>query len=321
MYAPLNIKTCNSLLKSMIKIEDLVKTAFENHIEALTITDNNMYGVLDFYKACQKYNIKPIIGLELSLPEIVILYAQNYEGYKNLIKLTTIKSGKKLTIDDLSEYSSNLVCLVPYESRKLYNELTKLYKHIFITYKDEQQKSKIKASNILYMNEILCINKEDEKYLKYLKAIKEGIKVNEVKENFINVSLLPLPNQDKNNELLVSLCDVKIKTHQDLLPVFNKNQDAYTELKKACIEGMKKIFGSKAPKKYAIRLKHELEIINKMGFCDYFLIVSDYIKYAKNKGILVILSNSCFNLMAYFLGALVPNIFFIPSMHAFCNSV
>ena len=104
MHAPLNIKTCNSLLKSMIKIEDLVKTAFENHIEALTITDNNMYGVLDFYKACQKYNIKPIIGLELSLPEIVILYAQNYEGYKNLIKLTTIKSEKKLTIDDLSEY-------------------------------------------------------------------------------------------------------------------------------------------------------------------------------------------------------------------------
>ena len=287
MHAPLNIKTCNSLLKSMIKIEDLVKIASKNNIEALTITDDNMYGVLDFYKACQKYNIKPIIGLEVSLPEIVILYAQNYEGYKNLMKLTTIKSEKNLTIDDLSEYSSNIICLVPYESRKLYNELKKLYKYIFITYKDEQQKSKIKASNILYMNEILCINKEDEKYLKYLKAIKEGIKVNEVKENFINVSLLPLPNQDKNNELLVSLCDVKIKTHQDLLPVFNINKDAYTELKKACIEGMKKIFGNEAPKKYAIRLKHELEIINKMGFCDYFLIVSDYIKYAKNKGILV----------------------------------
>lgn len=287
MHAPLNIKTCNSLLKSMIKIEDLVKTASENKIEALTITDDNMYGVLDFYKACQKYQIKPIIGLEISLPEIVILYAENYDGYKNLMKLTTIKSEKKLTTTDLSKYSSDLICLVPYESRTLYNELTKLYKHIFITYKNEQQKSKIKANNILYMNEILCINKEDEKYLKYLKAIKEGIKVNEVKETFENVSLLPLKKLDKNNEILVNLCDVKIKTHQDLLPVFNKEHDAYSELKKACIEGMKKIFGSKAPKKYAIRLKHELEIINKMGFCDYFLIVSDYIKYAKSKGILV----------------------------------
>ena len=101
MYAPLNIKTCNSLLKSMIKIEDLVKAAKENNIQALTITDNNMYGVLDFYKACTQNNIKPIIGLEVSIPEKIIFYAMNYEGYKNLMKLTTIKSEKELTIDDL----------------------------------------------------------------------------------------------------------------------------------------------------------------------------------------------------------------------------
>ena len=57
MYAPLNIKTCNSLLTSMIKINDLVVFASKQGIQALTITDNNMYGVLDFYKACQKYKI------------------------------------------------------------------------------------------------------------------------------------------------------------------------------------------------------------------------------------------------------------------------
>ena len=287
MYAPLNIKTCNSLLKSMININDLVKVAHENNIQALTITDDNMYGVLDFYKACTKHNIKPIIGLEISLPEKIIFYAMNYEGYKNLMKLTTLKSEKKLTIDDLSKYSSDLICLVPYESRNIYNELKKLYKYIFITYKNNEQKSKIKATNILYMNEILCINKEDEKYLKYLKAIKDGKKVNEIDEIFTNVSLLPLEKPSKNNELLVSLCDVQIKTHQDLLPVFNKDKDAYEELKKACIEGMKNIFGASAPRKYAVRLKHELEIINKMGFCDYFLIVADYIKFAKTNGILV----------------------------------
>ena len=287
MYTPLNIKTCNSLLKSMIKIEDLIKAAKENNIQALTITDNNMYGVLDFYKSCTQNNIKPIIGLEVSIPEKIIFYAMNYEGYKNLMKLTTIKSEKELTIDDLFNHSSNLICLVPYESRNIYNELKKIYKYIFITYKNDEQKSKIKANNILYMDEILCINKEDEQYLKYLKAIKEGKKVNEITENFTNVSLLPIKETSKNNELLVSLCNVKIKTHQDLLPVFDPNKNAYDELKKACIKGMKNIFGSSAPRKYATRLKHELEIINKMGFCNYFLIVSDYIRFAKEKGILV----------------------------------
>ena len=158
MYAPLNIKTCNSLLKSMIKIDELVKIAKENNIEALTITDDNMYGVLDFYKACQKYNIKPIIGLEITLPEKIILYAMNYDGYKNLMKITTKKSENQITIDILANNSKGLICLVPYESRILYNELKKIYKYIFITYKNQEQKQKIKANNILYMNEILCKN-------------------------------------------------------------------------------------------------------------------------------------------------------------------
>ena len=120
MYAPLNIKTCNSLLKSMIKIDELVKIAKENNIEALTISDDNMYGVLDFYKACQKYNIKPIIGLEITLPEKIILYAMNYDGYKNLMKITTKKSENQITIDILANNSKGLICLVPYENRIIY---------------------------------------------------------------------------------------------------------------------------------------------------------------------------------------------------------
>ena len=43
----------------------------------------------------------------------------------------------------------------------------------------------------------------------------------------------------------------------------------------------------KIQKKYLDRIKYELDIINKMGFCDYFLIVYDYVKYAKDNGILV----------------------------------
>ena len=136
------------------------------------------------------------------------------------------------------------------------------------------------------MNEILCIKKEDEKYLKYLKAIKEGVSVKEIEE-IQNKSLFSLEKDSKNNELIVSLCNLEIKKHQDLRPVYDDNKDAYTELKKECIKGMKRIFGSAAPKKYALRLKHELEIINKMGFCNYFLIVADYINYAKTHNILV----------------------------------
>ena len=52
IYTPLGIKTEYSLLNSMIKINDLVKFAKENHIKSLSITDDNMCGVMEFYKAC-----------------------------------------------------------------------------------------------------------------------------------------------------------------------------------------------------------------------------------------------------------------------------
>lgn len=282
---PLNIKTNNYLLHSMIKIKQLVRMAKENNIKALTITDNNMYGVLEFYKECKQNNIKPIIGLEVSIPEKIILYARGLEGYKNLIKITTIKTEKEINMNDLNTYSNNLICIVPFESRANYNELKKIYDIIFVSYKNEEEKNKIKLDNKLYMHEILCLTKEDEKYLKYLKAIKEGKTHLEVDE-YKDVSLFPVKEDMINNEKIADLCNLEITMHQNLLPIYTST-DSYEYLKKECINGMKRIFGSSAPKSYAIRLKKELEIIKKMGFCDYFLIVEDYIKYAKENNILV----------------------------------
>ncbi len=280
-YVPLNIKTHNYLLSSMIKITDLIQTAKENNIKALTITDNNMYGAIDFYKACVKAQIKPIIGLEISLPEKLVLYARDYQGYQNLIHLSTLMTERNIMLSDLDEYNNNLVCLIPYQSKERYNEIKKIYEYVFIGYQNEDEFSKIKVSNKVYMHEILCLKKEDEKYLKYLTAIKTGNL-----EEKQDVSLLPLKKIDeRNNHLINDLCNLELKFHQDLLPKFTNN--AYEVLKQECILGMKKLFGASAPRKYALRLKYELRVINKMGFCDYFLIVADYIKYAKTHDILV----------------------------------
>ncbi len=284
MYVALNIKTHNTLLTSMIKIDELVRSAKANNVNALALTDDNLYGVIDFYKACLKENIKPIIGLEVRMPEKIILYAKNYDGYKNLIKLSTIVTERNITIDDLKNYSNDLICIIPYESKNIYDEIKQIYKYIFVGYKNEEEKIKIKTPNKVYINEILCLTKEDEKYLKYLKAIKTS---SDTLEEITDVSLLPLKYTDeKNNHLICELCNVKLKFHQDLLPKYT-NENSEEILKKHCICGMKKIFGNKVNKKYKDRLKYELDIIKKMGFCDYFLIVSDYINYAKKHNILV----------------------------------
>ena len=59
-YVPLYIKTHNSLLSSMIKIEDLIIKAKEYNIDTLTITDDNMYGCMDFYMQCTK-NVRSLM--------------------------------------------------------------------------------------------------------------------------------------------------------------------------------------------------------------------------------------------------------------------
>lgn len=284
-FVPLNIKTNNYLLSSMIKIKELVKIAKEHNLNALTITDNNMYGAIEFYKECLNKDIKPIIGLEVEIDDMkFVLYCMNYAGYQNLIKITTLLSEDDINLTLLGKYSDNLLAVVPYKSRKLYNDLKKIYQDIFIGYSSLEEKAKIKSTNTVYMDEILCVEKEDEVYLKYLRAIKDNQNINDIEIN--NKSLFPLQNfNEKNNEKICELCNLEIKFNQDLMPVVSK--DSYKELKNKCVKGLKYIFGETAPKKYVDRLKQELNIIRNMGFCDYFLIVEDYVAYAKKEGILV----------------------------------
>ena len=101
-YVPLYIKTENSLLSSLIKIDELIKFAKSYNYKALSIVDNNMFGVMEFYKKCLQNDIKPIIGITLDIDNYkVILYAKNDLGYKNLIKLSTIITERNINIKDL----------------------------------------------------------------------------------------------------------------------------------------------------------------------------------------------------------------------------
>ena len=72
-YVPLNLKTGNYLLSSMIKIPELVRFAKEKGLDTLSMADNNMYGVIDFYKACKSNDIKPIIGLEVLVSDLMVV--------------------------------------------------------------------------------------------------------------------------------------------------------------------------------------------------------------------------------------------------------
>ncbi|MEG2322673.1 MAG: DNA polymerase III subunit alpha [Bacilli bacterium] len=277
---PLFIKTDNSLLCSLIKIDDLIVFAKKHNIKSLTITDNNMYGVMEFYHKCLKNDIKPIIGLNVF---DIVLYAINYNGYKNLMKLASIE---EVNIEDLKKYSLDLICLVPYPYLDKYDILKDIYINVFKGYRDLEEKNNL-SGNLVYLNEILYLEEKDQGYLNYLYAIRTGKSLKEVtissKDNHLLNYQLYL---DDNNELITKLCNVTIPFNQDLMPIYPCD-DSFSYLKELVIIGLKANFGDKVNKIYLKRLKYELDIINKMGFCNYFLIVWDYVMFAKKNGILV----------------------------------
>jgi len=83
-------------------------------------------------------------------------------------------------------------------------------------------------------------------------------------------------------------CEVEIPLGKSRLPKFPlpEGEDAFSVLKKKCEEGIEEKFGKETPE-IMERLTRELSVIKEMGFSDYFLIVSDFVSFAKRKGIRV----------------------------------
>ena len=280
MFFPLYIKTEYSLLESTIRIKDLIKYALEHNYKALAITDNNLYGTYEFYKECINNNIKPIIGLEVIINNYkVVLYAKGEVGYKNLIKINE----KEKSLELLNKYSEDLICIVL--NKEMFNDLKLIYKDIFVGYKDESNMDKY-----IYINETLYINKNDKIYYLYLKGIKESKTIDDIDSNISNSLDINNSNIDiKNYNYIYNNCNIELKKQDDLLPIYEvpNGYDSYSYLKEMCKKGLKKRFGETVRKIYIDRIKYELDVINKMGFCNYFLVVMDYVNFAKKNGILV----------------------------------
>src|SRR5699024_2493171 len=101
-FTHLQVRSGYSLMESTITIDQLVKKASDLQFQSLALTDEHvLYGAIKFYKACLAYNIKPIIGMIITVinddqnEESCILLAKNNTGYKNLIRLST-----RLNVED-----------------------------------------------------------------------------------------------------------------------------------------------------------------------------------------------------------------------------
>ncbi|MGN1123316.1 MAG: PHP domain-containing protein, partial [Eubacterium sp.] len=133
MFTHLHTHTEFSLLDGACRIGQLAKRAKSLGMQSLAITDHgNMYGAVDFYKACRAEGIKPIIGCEVYVAprtrfdkekvldkdyNHLILLCENENGYKNLIQLVSKSFTEgfyfkpRVDRDLLEKHHEGLICL------------------------------------------------------------------------------------------------------------------------------------------------------------------------------------------------------------------
>ncbi len=277
---PLKITTEYSLLKSLIKLPDLISFLNENNIKECAICDENLNGFMDFYLKCKENNIKPIIGLDTVYESMhIYVYAKNYLGYQELLKIDYLKDNMNLSYLE----NSNLLVIIPFKSIDIYEKL-KYKDNVYIGFCNDIEKNNalLICDKIVYVDNVRCLFKKDISYLKYLKMLNDNFVYND--NAYYKTS--SFEDIQTTNEFSKQI-NLEIPFDKKYIPKFNNSDNNYEYLKKLCILGLNKRFNGKVSNKYKERILYELDVINKMGFVDYFLIVYDYVLYAKKNDIFV----------------------------------
>lgn len=312
-----------NMLKSSLKISSYVSNAKAYGYYALSITDPNMYGHYKFYNECIKSGIKPIIGLEFRIYSLtdnkidkMIAYALDDKGYQSLLEMSSK--------DKIEDYIFNLNELLKYKNLIFISSLeTELLRTndingLLLKYNNLEYF----GVGISFSNK--AINQNMNRLYEEAKAL--GIKSFPISptyydkpedyDAYVALSMInnevPLENctyhyktsaeieneyytYDSvfvNYEELVNKINVTIKPVAVSLPKYPGTNGIPSSdfLRSLCEKGLQKraayrIYGDISV--YKQRLDYELSVIHKMNYDDYFLIVWDYVKYAKKQGIMV----------------------------------
>ena len=361
-FVHLHVHTEFSLLDGAAKIKQLVALSAERGNKAVAITDHgNMYGTLQFYTECLSHGIKPIIGSEFYVCEDhkqrggkpvlnhLILLAKNNEGYKNLLKLSSISFvdgfyyKPRIDYNLLEQYHEGIICLsaclagsIPQmilqnrleDAEKLALRLKGLFGDDFYleiqNHGIEEQKivmvelakmSKKLGIKLVATNDVHYINKEDAEMQDVLMCVQMGKQIDDpdrlkfqTQEFYLKTyeeMALAFQGYEEALETTVEIadkCDVVIKSklHGELgldekyvLPASKNYIPQYQpENGMTCFEFLKDMTYKGLYKKYKNvtpeileRAESELTIIHDLGFVEYFLVVWDYINYARNHDI------------------------------------
>lgn len=299
MIAFLYGQTEYNMLKNSIHLDDYIKKASDCGYKLLSITDSNMAGHYKFYCKCLDKGIKPLIGLEVELDDFnLLLYAYNMEGYSNLCRISSLKETTGLSLKDLYQNNKGIY-FVLVGNPEYYYDLKEDIEYLAIGVSSTD----IDAYNFCQKNSIIAFPIQNTCYLEQNErivyealckignnTIREGDLYFKAKDE-LEASFAGMEKLFLNLDVLDKMVDIDFSSRAVNMPSYPQDSGKSSKdyLRMLCTKGLEKRLATYTGDKevYRNRLSYELNIIDEMGYNDYFLIVWDFIKYAKNNNILV----------------------------------
>lgn len=361
-----------SLLQALPKIKELVAHAKSLGMDSLALTDYGaMYGAIEFYEACRKQGIKPVIGLcaYMALDKLtdkrpridnrqnrLVLLAETNQGYKNLLKLTTVAHTEgfyykaRIDKDVLREYGQGLIGLsgglkgeicqaLAMDNFEKAERVAEEYVDIlgegnfFLEMQDRPELDQWNARNedlkklsektgvpLVATKDIHYLKPEDAEAHDILLCIGEGkilqqenrLRMTDADYSFVSGEHMErafsdCPEAIENTRRIADRCDAAIelgkwhfadisvpegKTHEQHL-----RDEVYSGIEKKVPEMTDEI---------KERLEYELDIIGKKGYSPYFLVVSDYMRWCKEQGIVTTTRGSAAGSLVSYAIDIVP---------------
>ncbi len=321
-----------SLLEGTIPIDELVSFAKKSGSRYVSLTDTNaMYGLIQFAKAAHEQGIKPILGVWLDDPNDkslnAIFLAKDNEGYSLLCKLITSRKLKEdfslpkifqQTPDNLFILTSSIellkqIRITPSLRKNLFVELVitekqkKKTRQLFDYAKDNNLQ--IAASHPAYF-----LRPKDFLLHKVVSAIRLNTTIENISEDDLvdEEFFLKTPDELKkdwralpeavwNAEKIAQSCNVDLELGSLKFPSFplSGEETAFSFLWKISFRGLEERY--KPITEQAVkRLQYELEVIDELGYSDYFLVVWDIVNEAKKRGMMHIGRGSAANSLVSF---------------------
>src|SRR3990167_3234559 len=352
-FTHLHVHSDYSLLDGLAKVDDLVLMAKNQGMSSLALTDHGaMYGSFKFYLSCRESGINPIIGVEAYKAKKsrltkqtsanrdqnhLVLLAKNYQGYRNLLKLTTeahltgFYYKPRIDFDLLEKYREGLIVLsgclnseicsaIVQDQYEEAENILKKYLNIFEGnyYLEIQRHPNVdilkKVNNhliklsqkyavpIVATNDIHYLNADDAYAQEILLCIqtqhtvierKRPLSMIDVPEYYFKSSdemtglFIDLPEAIENTMKIASECNIEIPYGKWILPHYQleKGDSPEAALRRQVFEKIKERV-KETPEMLA-RVEYELDVIGKRGYATYFLIVADFVNWAKDHDIAV----------------------------------